>query len=88
MEELDEVSVLRVDGPYKYSRHPIYLFSILFLVFRPQMQVGYLFMTILIIAYFYIGSWFEEKRLISRFGDDYLNYQKTTGRIFPNFRKI
>jgi len=88
MEELDEISELRVDGPYKYSRHPIYLFSIIFLVFRPQMQVGYLFMTVLIIAYFYIGSWFEEKRLISRFGDDYLNYQKGTGRIFPSLKNV
>jgi protein-S-isoprenylcysteine O-methyltransferase Ste14 len=85
LEELDETSVLRVDGPYKYSRHPIYLYTILFLLFRPQMQIGYLYMTILIIAYFYIGSIFEEKKLVEQFGEEYIKYQKSTGRIFPNF---
>jgi protein-S-isoprenylcysteine O-methyltransferase Ste14 len=82
-EELDEISILRIEGPYKFSRHPIYMFSILFIAFRPQMQVDYLFMIILFIAYFYIGSIFEEKKLIDQFGEDYLKYQRVTGRIFP-----
>ena len=28
--ELDENYTLRIEGPYKYSRHPIYFFSIIF----------------------------------------------------------
>ncbi|GAB1350819.1 isoprenylcysteine carboxylmethyltransferase family protein [Ignavibacteriales bacterium] len=87
LEDLDEKYSLRIEGPYKFSRHPIYLFSTIFLLFRPQMHLDYLIMTILFIAYFYIGSIFEEKKLIQQFGDEYLQYQKSTGRIFPRLRK-
>jgi protein-S-isoprenylcysteine O-methyltransferase Ste14 len=38
LKELDEHLTLRIEGPYKFSRHPVYLFSILFLFFRPVMD--------------------------------------------------
>lgn len=82
-EELDEKSVLRIEGPYRFSRHPIYLFSIMFLVFRPVMNQFYLVFVICLTAYFYIGSVFEEKKLLRRFGADYAEYQKSVSRIFP-----
>lgn len=82
-EELDEKSVLRIEGPYRLSRHPIYLFSITFLVFRPVMTQFYLVFVICLIAYFYIGSVFEEKKLLRRFGAEYAAYQKNVSRIFP-----
>ncbi len=81
--ELDENLTLRIKGPYKFSRHPLYLFSILFLVFRPIMDYEYLIFLICIIAYFYIGSHYEEKKLIEKFGDQYLHYKKNVPRIFP-----
>ena len=55
-EELDEESSLRIEGPYKFSRHPVYLFSILFLGFRPQMSLFYLILFICCVVYFYVGS--------------------------------
>lgn len=81
--ELDENYTLRVEGPYKYSRHPIYFFSIIFLLFRAEMDLFYLTMFISFTAYFYIGSHFEEKKMISLFGDDYRNYQRKVPRFFP-----
>lgn len=87
LEDLDEKYTLRIEGPYKFSRHPIYLFSIIFLLFRPQIHLDYLIMIILFIAYFFIGSIFEEKKLVKQFGEEYIRYQKTTGRIFPRFFK-
>ena len=30
--DLDEKYTLRIEGPYKYSRHPVYFFSIIFLI--------------------------------------------------------
>ncbi len=83
VEELDENYTLRTDGPYKISRHPIYLFSILFLAFRPYMTLFYFTFLILIILYFYIGSYFEEKKLEILFGDEYLQYKSQVSRIFP-----
>jgi protein-S-isoprenylcysteine O-methyltransferase Ste14 len=81
--DLDELSVLKTDGPYKLCRHPIYLFSILFLGFRPTMSLFYFVFFFCIIAYFYVGSYYEEKKLIEKFDGEYLNYMKTTPRIFP-----
>jgi len=82
-EDLDEESILRIEGPYKFSRHPIYLFSILFLIFRPTMNLFYFLFVLCSVIYFYIGSWYEEKKLIARFGDEYISYQKNVSRIVP-----
>lgn len=81
--DLDEKSFLKLDGAYKYSRHPIYLFSILFLGFRPTMDLFYLVMFISITLYFYIGSFYEEKKLVEKYGVEYKEYQKKVPRIFP-----
>lgn len=82
-DELDEKMTLRIEGPYKYSRHPIYFFSIIFLFFRAEMDLFYLTVLVCFIAYFYIGSVYEEKKLIKIFGKDYEDYQKNVPRIFP-----
>lgn len=83
--ELDEESTLTFSGPYKYIRHPIYLFSILFLALRPTMDLFYLTIFLLVVLYFYVGSVFEEKKLKAKFGEVYINYQKYVPRIFPLF---
>lgn len=83
IDEIDEVLTLRIYGPYKFSRHPLYFFSILFLIFRPEMNLFYLTSLICFIGYFYIGSFYEEKKLVERFGNKYLIYQKAVPRIFP-----
>lgn len=81
--ELDEKLTFRIEGPYKYSRHPIYFFSIIFLVFRAEMDLFYLTVVICFIVYFYIGSVYEEKKLIKIFGKAYEDYRKEVPRIFP-----
>ena len=82
--ELDEELTLNIGGPYKYSRHPVYLFSIMFLLFRPVMDLFYLTFFICLVAYFYIGSYYEEKKLIRNFGEEYIKYREEVSRIFPS----
>ncbi len=79
----DENFSFRVLGPYRISRHPVYLFSILFLSLRPYMTVFYLTLIVLVILYFYIGSYFEEQKLETLFGEEYRNYKSQVSRIFP-----
>lgn len=81
--ELDEIMTFRAEGPYKFSRHPIYLFSIMFLLFRPEMNLFYLTLFISFVIYFYIGSVYEEKKLIKFFGEEYIDYRNRVSRIFP-----
>ncbi len=81
--DLDEISSLRIEGPYRFSRHPVYFFSIMFLLLRPVMELTYLIIVVIFVVYFYIGSIFEENRLIEKFGEGYAAYQKSVPRIFP-----
>ena len=82
-ENLDEKLTLKIEGAFKIVRHPIYLFSILFLAFRPTMSLFYLVMFVCITAYFYVGSIYEERKLVEIFGNEYREYQRTVPRIFP-----
>lgn len=81
--DLDEKLTLRIEGSYRYSRHPLYFFSIVFLMFRPVMDLFYITALISIILYFYIGSFYEEKKLLGVFGNVYKEYQMKVPRIFP-----
>ena len=81
--DLDENMTLKIEGPYKYMRHPVYFFSIMFVIFRPIMDLTYLTLVVGIIIYFYVGSYYEEKKLVEIFGEKYKSYQKAVPRIFP-----
>ena len=81
--EMDEHMELVIKGPFQYSRHPIYLFSILFLGLRPTMDLFYFIFYLVIVLYFIIGSYFEERKLVERFGQIYIDYQKEVPRIIP-----
>jgi len=83
LSDLDEKQELNISGAFKFVRHPIYFFSILFLGLRPTMTLFYLTMLICIVIYFYVGSIFEERKLVEKFGEKYLEYQKNVPRIFP-----
>ncbi|NUN08486.1 MAG: isoprenylcysteine carboxylmethyltransferase family protein [Ignavibacteriaceae bacterium] len=88
LSSLDEESTLMIKGPYKYSRHPIYLFSIIILIAQPVMNLLYFVSTLCFILYFYIGSVFEERKLSAQFGQAYNDYKKATGRILPKFSTL
>jgi len=83
-EDLDEYHKLILEGPFKMSRHPIYFFSIIILGFRPAMDLFYLMFFICLTIYFYVGSIYEEKSLVKRYGTNYLQYREDVPRIIPN----
>jgi len=82
-DDLDERQILKIEGVFKFVRHPIYLFLILFFGFRPTMNLFYFIMFICIVVYFYIGSIYEERNLVDKFGDEYRKYQKRVPRMIP-----
>lgn len=70
-------------GLYKYSRHPIYFFSLVFLWFMPLMSWNILAFDIGVTLYMLIGSHFEEQKLVGEFGQTYIDYRKVTPWIIP-----
>lgn len=84
LDDLDEYHELIIKGPFKYSRHPIYFFSIIVLGFRPAMDLFYLVFFICMAAYFYVGSLYEEVSLEKRYGEVYRKYKENVPRLIPN----
>lgn len=73
-------------GIYKFIRHPAYAGSLLSflglgLAFSNWLSTLVIFMPVLIAFIYRIRV--EEKALIQAFGDEYLNYSKTTKRLIP-----
>lgn len=74
---------LLTSGPYGLCRHPMYLAGLLILFAEPHMSLEHLVFCLFAAAYFFVGSIFEEQRLVQAFGDAYLQYRRRTARIFP-----
>jgi protein-S-isoprenylcysteine O-methyltransferase Ste14 len=76
-------------GPYRWVRHPLYTIgSSLFIAFG--MMADNWFIALLgILAFIAMASRTpkEEANLIEKFGDEYREYMKRTGRYFPRFSK-
>lgn len=74
---------LIIGGPYRYVRHPLYFFSLMFLVFHPYMTLKWLLLTVCCGLYFLVGSMPEEQKLVERFGDAYEDYRKQVPGLIP-----
>jgi protein-S-isoprenylcysteine O-methyltransferase Ste14 len=78
-------STLVIEGPYKFSRNPIYL-SVIIILIGLAILVGSLSIFIIAIVLFIIfWKWFvswEEKKLEEVFGEEYLEYKKRVRRWF------
>jgi protein-S-isoprenylcysteine O-methyltransferase Ste14 len=77
--------ILVMNGPYRWVRHPLYTFgTTLFVAFG--MIADNWFIAVLGILTFIlmaIRTPKEEANLIEKFGDEYRDYMKRTGRFFP-----
>jgi len=72
---------------YKYIRHPMYLGILLVFVSSTTIYTDLFFVSLVsIIVYIEIGSYFEEKSLIKKFGSRYVDYQQRTKRYIPGIR--
>lgn len=84
--EADRRGVLIVDGLYRYVRHPLYTFTLLFFWLSPVMTLNSLIVYFCFTIYVLIGIVFEERKLIGEFGQQYIEYRSTTPMLIPGFR--
>jgi protein-S-isoprenylcysteine O-methyltransferase Ste14 len=81
----DRKAELVTNGIYSRVRHPLYLATILVLV---AAALVYPFPRVIVFAlslmfYTLVGAYFEERKLVLHYGDEYQKYRKTAGFILP-----
>jgi len=77
---------LKTDGFYKYLRHPSYFASLLsFVGFGISLNnwISLVLVTVAITTVFIIRISIEEKVLIDQFGEEYLEYNRSTKGLIP-----
>lgn len=78
-------SYLVTHGPYRRVRHPMYSITfLLFLGFTLLTANGFIAVTgIGTLTLLVFRTRIEERKLIERFGDEYIRYMEVTGRFLP-----
>lgn len=75
-------------GVFGIVRHPIYTGAILFYLGATviTMSIASAAFVMIIIGYYIAIGKYEERILAEEFGNDYLEYKKKTGMLFPKLR--
>lgn len=83
--QLREQHKLVTSGPYRWVRHPMYTALFTFFIASSLISANWLFILLAMVAiiglYTRIGK--EEIMMIEKFGDEYRDYMKRTGRFLP-----
>ena len=72
-----------VRGPYRWVRHPLYLFSLIIIWSCPIFTLDRLLHNGLWTIWILIGATLEERDLVDCFGEAYRSYQKTVPMLLP-----
>jgi protein-S-isoprenylcysteine O-methyltransferase Ste14 len=78
-------AVLVTQGPYRWVRHPFYVTAALLMASATLISANWAIgaSSVLVLALLAIRTPNEEQKLVERFGEDYRQYMRTTGRFFP-----
>ena len=70
-------------GPYRYVRHPLYLFMLLLIWSTPRLSTDRLLFNVLCTAWIVVGTTLEERDLFVDFGETYRRYQRSVPMLIP-----
>ena len=76
-------------GVFRIVRHPIYTGAILFYMgsFCITLSIASAAFWLVIVAFYYLISRYEEKILLETFGEEYADYKRQTGMLFPKISR-
>ncbi len=81
-----EQKELVVAGCYRFVRHPLYTFGLLYVWLSPTMTRNALVLYLAATIYILIGIFFEERKLLREFGEAYAVYRRETPMLLPRLR--
>lgn len=70
-------------GPYRFVRHPLMFFTLVYLWTIPEMTATHGMLVVGLTAYVLLGILLEERDLERRFGDAYVAYRRKTPMLVP-----
>jgi protein-S-isoprenylcysteine O-methyltransferase Ste14 len=71
------------NGPYRWSRHPLYLFMIILIWSCPVLTLDRLMFNIMWSLWILIGTYLEDRDLHREFGSQYLEYSSRVPMLIP-----
>ncbi len=74
---------LVIRGPYRWVRHPLYLFCIVMIWSCPDLTADRLLFNVIWTIWIIVGIILEERDLVSQFGPSYLDYRKNVPMLIP-----
>jgi protein-S-isoprenylcysteine O-methyltransferase Ste14 len=82
---IEDTTILIIKGAYKYIRHPLYSSLLLFAwgTFFKDFSILSLILVLMASIFIILTAKFEENENLARFGDDYVEYLKTTRLFIP-----
>lgn len=86
--EEEKPGKLVTKGFYHIVRHPLYTFGLLILWLSPSVSVNSFIVYVALTIYIFIGAYFEERKLLREFGQEYQVYKTLTPMIVPGLSKI
>ncbi len=72
-----------VRGPYRWVRHPLYLFALVLIWSYPDPTADRLLFNGLFTGWILVGTILEERDLVETFGEPYRRYQQQVPMIIP-----
>ncbi len=74
-------------GAYGWMRHPFYASGLLAVWATPALSLDRLLFNLLFTGWIVLGTFLEERDLLSQFGEEYARYQHAVPMFIPNVRR-
>ncbi|MBK9927944.1 MAG: isoprenylcysteine carboxylmethyltransferase family protein [Anaerolineales bacterium] len=84
--EDEKAGKLVTKGFYRFMRHPLYTFGLLILWLSPSVTVNSFVVYVALTVYIFVGAFFEERKLLREFGQEYADYRSVTPMIVPGLK--
>jgi protein-S-isoprenylcysteine O-methyltransferase Ste14 len=85
--EAEKPGRLVTGGFYRLMRHPLYTFGLLALWLSPSVTVNSFILYVSLTVYILVGAYFEERKLLREFGQEYADYRAATPMLIPGLRR-